>query len=153
MLLWYHFDNFKRKPSKTIKKYCNQFFCEAATSNTLRKNNKTSKELWQHSWNLRMNELLLTTARLYWYWLVHRISDRFVLDFMTVIYRSRLDSLKLIIIHILTYFQPMFHFYTPLNKDLTRKNNFFEGCPWFKFNNLGLELGIVLKLCASVAKH
>ena len=29
-------------------------------------------------------------------------------------------------------------------KDLTRKTNFFEGCPWLKFNKLGLELDIVL---------
>ena len=31
-------------------------------------------------------------------------------------------------------------------------NFFFEGCSWLKFNNLELELGIVLKFCTSVAK-
>ena len=35
---------------------------------------------------------------------------------------------------------------------MTRKNNFFEGCSWFKFNNLGLAQGMVLKFYASVAK-
>ena len=37
-------------------------------------------------------------------------------------------------------------------KDLTRKTAFFEGWPWFKFNNLGLALGKNLKFCTSVAK-
>ena len=39
-----------------------------------------------------------------------------------------------------------------LYKDLTRKNTFFEGWSWFKFNNLGLTLGIILKFYTSVAK-
>ena len=34
---------------------------------------------------------------------------------------------------------------TSIYKDLTRKTNFFEGYPWFKFNNLGLALGMALK--------
>ena len=29
-------------------------------------------------------------------------------------------------------------------KDLTRKTKFFVGCPWFKFNNLRLALGMTL---------
>ena len=37
-------------------------------------------------------------------------------------------------------------------KDLTRKTTFFEGWPWFKFNNLGLALAIKLKFYTSVAK-
>ena len=36
-------------------------------------------------------------------------------------------------------------------KDLT-KNHFFEGCPGFKFNNLGLALGTNLKVYTSVEK-
>ena len=36
-------------------------------------------------------------------------------------------------------------------KDLT-KNHFFEGCPGFKFNNLGLALGTNLKVYTSVVK-
>ena len=35
---------------------------------------------------------------------------------------------------------------------MTRKTNFFEGCSWFKFNNLGLALGMALKFYNSVAK-
>ena len=35
---------------------------------------------------------------------------------------------------------------------MTRKIAFFEGCSWFKFNNLGLALGTNVKLCTSVAK-
>ena len=35
---------------------------------------------------------------------------------------------------------------------MTRKTNFFEGCSWFKFNNLGLALGTALKVYTSVAK-
>ena len=35
--------------------------------------------------------------------------------------------------------------------DLTRKINFFEGCSWFKFNNLRLALGMALKFYSSVA--
>ena len=37
-------------------------------------------------------------------------------------------------------------------KDLTRKNTFFEGWFWFKFNNLGLALGKILKFYPSVTK-
>ena len=36
-------------------------------------------------------------------------------------------------------------------KGLTRKNSFFEGCSWFKFNNSAL--GMVLKLYTSVEKE
>ena len=35
---------------------------------------------------------------------------------------------------------------------MTRKTYFFEGCSWFKFNNLGLALGMALKFYTSVAK-
>ena len=35
---------------------------------------------------------------------------------------------------------------------LTRKNNFFEGYSWLKFNNLGHKLSMVLKIYISVAK-
>ena len=45
-----------------------------------------------------------------------------------------------------------FLFFLFLYKDLTRRNNFFEGCSWFKFNNLGLALGMALKCYTSVAK-
>ena len=34
--------------------------------------------------------------------------------------------------------------------DLTRKNNFLEGC--FKFNNIGLAISIILKFFTSVLK-
>ena len=37
-------------------------------------------------------------------------------------------------------------------KDLTRKLLFLEGWSWFKFNNLGLALGMNLKFYARVAK-
>ena len=37
-------------------------------------------------------------------------------------------------------------------KDLTRKTAFFEGWFWFKFNNLGLALGMNLKFHTSVEK-
>ena len=37
-------------------------------------------------------------------------------------------------------------------KDFTGKTNFFEGCSWFKFNNLGLALAMALKFYTSVAK-
>ena len=36
---------------------------------------------------------------------------------------------------------------------MTRKTTFFEGLPWFKFNNLGLALGIALKFYTSVVKE
>ena len=32
-----------------------------------------------------------------------------------------------------------------------QKNQFFEECTWFKFNNLGLVLGMTLKFHTSVA--
>ena len=35
---------------------------------------------------------------------------------------------------------------------MTRRNNFFEGCCWFKFNNLGLALGMALTFYTSMAK-
>ena len=35
---------------------------------------------------------------------------------------------------------------------MSRKTAFFEGWPWFKFNNLGLALGMGLKFYTSVAK-
>ena len=37
-------------------------------------------------------------------------------------------------------------------KDLTRKTNFFEGCCWLKFSNLGLALGMASKFYTSVTK-
>ena len=39
-----------------------------------------------------------------------------------------------------------------LYKDLTRKNRFFQGCSWLKFNNLGLVLGTNLKFYTSMTK-
>ena len=36
---------------------------------------------------------------------------------------------------------------------MNRKTAFFEGWTWFKFNNLGLALGMNLKLYTSVAKE
>ena len=42
--------------------------------------------------------------------------------------------------------------YPQFYKDLTKKNNFFEGWSSFKFSNLGLALGAYLKLNTSVAK-
>ena len=36
--------------------------------------------------------------------------------------------------------------------NLTRKTAFFEGWPWFKFNNLGLALGTNLTFYTSMAK-
>ena len=33
------------------------------------------------------------------------------------------------------------------------KNSFFEEWPWFKFNNLGLALGMALKFYTNVAKR
>ena len=38
------------------------------------------------------------------------------------------------------------------HKDLTGKNDFSDGWPWFKFNNLGLVLGLILKIYSSVWK-
>ena len=34
-----------------------------------------------------------------------------------------------------------------------QKNQFFEGCSWFKFNNLGLALGMTLEFDTSVTKE
>ena len=42
--------------------------------------------------------------------------------------------------------------YPQFYKDLTKKNNFFKGWSSFKFSNLGLALGVYLKLYTSVAK-
>ena len=41
---------------------------------------------------------------------------------------------------------------TSILQDLTRKTSFLEGWSWFKFNNLGLALGIDLAFYTSVAK-
>ena len=38
-------------------------------------------------------------------------------------------------------------------KKLAQKATFFEGWPWFKFNNLGPPLGMVLKFYISVGKR
>ena len=35
---------------------------------------------------------------------------------------------------------------------MTRKNNFFEGCSWLKFNHLRLAQGLVFKIYTRVAK-
>ena len=43
--------------------------------------------------------------------------------------------------------QPQFY------KDLTRKTTFSEGWSWFKFNNLGMELGMALKFYTSAVKE
>ena len=36
---------------------------------------------------------------------------------------------------------------------MIRKTKCFEGCSWFKYNNLGLALGMALKIYTSVAKE
>ena len=41
---------------------------------------------------------------------------------------------------------------TTILKGFDQKKTFFEGCTWFKFNNLGVALGIALKFYTSVAK-
>ena len=41
---------------------------------------------------------------------------------------------------------------TSILKGFDQKNRFFEGWSWFKFNNLGLALGVNLKFYTSVAK-
>ena len=41
---------------------------------------------------------------------------------------------------------------TQFYKDFTRKTTFFEGWYWFKFNNLGLTLGMAMKFYTSVGK-
>ena len=35
---------------------------------------------------------------------------------------------------------------------MNRKTNFFQGYSWFKFNHLGLALGMALKCYTNVAK-
>ena len=40
---------------------------------------------------------------------------------------------------------------TSILQGFDQKNHFFEGCLWFKSNNLGLALGIALKFYSSVA--
>ena len=37
-------------------------------------------------------------------------------------------------------------------KDLNRKTDFFEQWSWFKFNSLGVVLGIALKVSSTIAK-
>ena len=37
-------------------------------------------------------------------------------------------------------------------KDLIRKNDFFDGWSWFKFNNLGLALDMDLEFYTSLRK-
>ena len=39
-----------------------------------------------------------------------------------------------------------------LFKNLNGKTNFFEGCSWFKVNNLGQTLGMGVNFYTSVAK-
>ena len=39
-----------------------------------------------------------------------------------------------------------------ISEGFDKKNNFFEGCFWFRFNNLGLALGMVLKFNTSMAE-
>ena len=41
---------------------------------------------------------------------------------------------------------------TSFLKGFDHENQFFEGCSLFKFNNLGLTLGMALNLFSSVAK-
>ena len=41
---------------------------------------------------------------------------------------------------------------TQFYRDLTRKNFFFAGCSWLKFNNLGLAQDMTLKFHTSVPK-
>ena len=41
---------------------------------------------------------------------------------------------------------------TSILKRFDHKNYFFEGWSWFKFNNLGLALGMAIKFYTSVAK-
>ena len=42
--------------------------------------------------------------------------------------------------------------YRKLFSGFDQKNTFFEGWSWFKFNNLGLALGIALEFFAGLAK-
>ena len=39
------------------------------------------------------------------------------------------------------------------NQKLVTLAFLFERCPWFKFDNLGLALGMVLTFCISVTKE
>ena len=48
--------------------------------------------------------------------------------------------------------QPKFGNFSISRREVIRKNNFFWGCFWFKFNNLGLALVMALKFYTSVAK-
>ena len=41
---------------------------------------------------------------------------------------------------------------TSILQGFDQKNKFFEGCCWFKVNNLGLAPGMALKFYTSVAK-
>ena len=41
---------------------------------------------------------------------------------------------------------------TSILERFDQKNDFFEGWSWFKFNNLGLALGMALKFYTSMAK-
>ena len=42
---------------------------------------------------------------------------------------------------------------TPILEGSDQKKRFFEGCFWFKFNNLGLALGMALKFNTNVAER
>ena len=42
---------------------------------------------------------------------------------------------------------------TPILEGFDQKKRFFEGCFWFKFNNLGLALGMALKFNTNVAER
>ena len=42
--------------------------------------------------------------------------------------------------------------YRKLFSEFDQKNTFFEGWSWFKFNNLGLALGIALEFYTGLAK-
>ena len=41
---------------------------------------------------------------------------------------------------------------TPILEGFDQKKQLFEGCFWFKFNNLGLALGMALKFNTNVAE-
>ena len=41
---------------------------------------------------------------------------------------------------------------TPILQKFAQKNQFFEGCSWFKFSSLVLALGMSLKFYTSVTK-
>ena len=42
---------------------------------------------------------------------------------------------------------------TSILKEFDQKKQFLEGCFWFKFNNLGLALGMTLKFNTSEAER